>query len=158
MHIYSYTKSFDELLSAKFCYEKIINEYLDKVDLGLSVWGGFLYYNLARLYGKIWENKPETVDTDELLNAYLRATSIRKRWLSVTGFNSMIQNALSYEYFIAKIDYIQQMKTLGVKTEEEINNEYQKVEGEIESYCNDDERLERLLYVQEKLRKCRLKD
>ncbi len=155
MHLYSYTKSFDELLAAKTCYEKIINEYLDKVDLGLSVWGGFLYYNLARLYGKIWERKPEMIDAADILNAYMRATSIRKRWLSVSGFNSMIQNALSYEYFIAKIDYIQQMKTLGTKTKEDIHNEYQKVEGEIESYCNDDERLERLLYVQEKLRKCR---
>lgn len=155
MHIYSYTKLFDELLAAKSCYEKIVNEYLDWVDLGLSVWGGFLYYNLGRLYGKIWEHTTQIVSPDDIINAYLQATTIRKKWLSGNGFNSMIQNALSYEYFIAKIDLITQMKAMNLKTPEYIQNEYQKVEGEIESYCNDDEKLERLLFVQEKLRKCR---
>ena len=148
----------ENLAEAKFCYEKIVNEYLDKLDLGLSVWGGFLYYNLARLYSKIWERDPSQVSQDEVLNTFFRATSIRKKWLTVGGFNSMIKNALSYEYFIAKIDYIQQMNAFGTKSKEDIFSEYQKVEGEIESYCNDDERLERLMYVQEKLRKCRLEE
>ncbi len=155
MHLYGFTNASEHLFAAKSCYEKIIDEYLDKVDLDLSVWGGFLYYNLARLYGKIWEYDSSMIDPSEILNAYLRATSIRKRWLSASGFNSMIQNALSYEYFISKIDYIHQMKLLNVKDKQEINSEYQKVEGEIESYCNDDERLERLMFVQEKLRKYR---
>ena len=158
MHIYSHTHAAENLAEAKFCYEKIINEYLDKLDLGLSVWAGFLYYNLARLYGKIWQLNPSQISQDDVLNTFFRATSIRKKWLTVGGFNSMIKNALSYEYFIAKIDYIQQMKAFGTKSKEDISSEYQKVEGEIESYCNDDERLERLMYVQEKLRKCRLEE
>lgn len=152
MHIYNSTHDFDILLRAKGCYEKIINEYLDKVDLGLNVWSGFLYYNIARLYGKLWECGSDIVSLDDISNAYLRAISNRKRWLSVSGFNSMIQNALSYEYFIAKIDYIHQLNEFGTKSKDYIRDEYQKIEGEIESYCNSDEQLERLMYVQEKLR------
>jgi len=156
MHLYDFTKSFDELLIAKECYEKIINEYLDRVDLGLSVWGGFLYYNIARLYSKILANSKEPiVSNDDVINAYLQAIFIRKRWLSETGFNTTIQSALSYEYFIAKLDYIHQMEVMDLKSHEDIQNEYCKVEGEIESYCNEDEKLERLLSVQEKLRKLR---
>lgn len=153
MHLYAYSNSFSDLLVAKECYEKIINEYLDKVDLGLSVWGGFLYYNTARLYGKILA-KAETsiVSNEDVINAYLRAITIRKKWLSGATFNSIIQNALSYEYFIAKLDYINQMKIMNLKTANDIQNECCRVEGEIESYCNKDEKLERLLYVQERLR------
>ena len=124
--------------------------------MGLSVWGGFLYYNIARLYSKILANSKEPiVSNDDVINAYLQAIFIRKRWLSETGFNTTIQSALSYEYFIAKLDYIHQMEVMNLKCHEDIQNEYCKVEGEIESYCNEDEKLERLLSVQEKLRKLR---
>lgn len=155
MHLYSYSPSFDKLLATKECYEKIVNEYLDKVDLGLNVWGGFLYYNIARLYSKMLEHQESDISSEDVIRAYLQAITIRKKWLSGTSFNSMVQNALSYEYFIAKLDYIHQMQVMNLKTPDDIENEYCKVEGEIESYCNEDEKLERLLYVQDKLRKLR---
>lgn len=158
MHLYDRSHSFKDLLTAKQYYEIIIEKFLDKVDLGLNVWGGFLYYNIARLYSKILEQTKDIITSDEMINAYLQAIFIRKKWISNTGFNSMIQNALSYEYFIAKLDYIHQMKLMNLKTADEVQSEYQKLEGEIESYCNYDEKLERLVFIQEKLRKLRAED
>ena len=157
MHVYSFTKEKELMFKAKECYEKIVNEYLDKVDLSLSVWGGFLYFNLARVYAKILAESPSDMDGETVLETFERAIAVRKKWLTATGFNSMIQNAMSYEYFIAKIEYVHQMKVLNAKSAMQIDAEYKKLEGEIESYCNNDEKLERLIFVQEMLNKYRAK-
>lgn len=153
MKLFDYTQSTDYLFAAKECYEKILDEYLDRVDLVLSVWGGFLSYNIARLYEKLYNLDKNSVNENQIVEAFLRAVTIRKKWLSADGFNGMIQSALSYEYFIAKIDYVKQLKNFNIKSREYIQGEYQKIEGEIESYCNSDERLERLLFVRNQLKK-----
>ncbi len=157
MHIYSFTKEESILIKAKECYEKIVNEYLDRLDLSLSVWGGFLYFNLARLYAVILKVRPDQMDAQTVLETFERAIAVRKKWLTATGFNSMIQNAMSYEYFIAKIEYVHQLKVLNEKPTEEIEAEYKKLEGEIESFCTSDEKLERLMFVQEMLNNYRSK-
>ena len=156
MHMYASTKNMEYVEKAQWCYEKVINEYLDRVDLGLSIWGGFLYYNLARLYGLKWSVDHNSIDQELLINTYLQAISIRKGWVMESGFNEKIQNAISFEYFIAKIDYIHQIKALKLKTDAEIEEEYKKVEKEINKYFNADERVERLVFVQEKLKNARL--
>ena len=155
MHIYSESKSFDDLQATKDCYEKIEREYLDKVDLGLNVWGGFLYYNIARLYSKILEHREEIVSSKDIIKAYERAISIREKWLTKANFNSRVKSALSYQYFIAKLDYIHQLQVMNKMESKDIENEYKKVEEELKRYCNEDEKLERLVYVHEKLCKYR---
>ena len=157
MHLYSYTKDKEMLAQARACYEKVVDEYVDKVDLSLRVWSGFLYYNLGRLYGKIREIDPNAVSVDLMMEAYKKAVSIRKRWLNVPGCHGVVRNALSYEYFIAKLDQINQMKILGIKDADEIAKEYGRVECELENYCNAEERLERLVFVKDMLNEYRTK-
>ncbi len=155
MHVYSRVKDESMLEKAKDCYEKIVNDLLDKVDLSLSVWGGFLYFNLARVYAKIFATGSQKVTVDKVLRTFERAISVRKKWITSTGLTSLILSSLSSEYFIAKIEYIYHLKLLRAKSDEQIEYEYKKLEGELESYCNNDEKLERLIFVQDMLQNYR---
>lgn len=157
MHVYSHTKEVEILQKARCCYEKIVNELLEKVDLSLSVWGGFLYFNLARVYSKILATQSSDITSEKVLRTFERAISVRKKWITSTGLSSLILSSLSSEYFIAKIEYIHQMKVLKARSVEQIEYEYKKLEGELESYCNNDEKLERLIFVQDMLQNYRTK-
>ena len=71
-----------------------------------------------------------------------------KRWLGGVGFHSTIRNALSYEYFICKIEHINSLKLTSAKTQESITQELKRLDGELDSYMTQEEQLERLCYIQ----------
>jgi len=124
---------------AQEAFEKAI-EYVSRVDMSLQIWSGFLYYNLARAY-----NMQEIADKAN--EYYRKAIRIRTRWLKNSRYNITIRNALSSEYFIAKIDYIDMCRKYGLNTEEQIRQEYRNLEIELNTYCDVDDKLEQLLYV-----------
>ena len=110
--------------------------------MSLQIWEGFLTYNLARALaeaGKALESE----------KYYLKAISVRNRWLKTSNYNSTVRNALSYEYFIARISYLDMSKKFNLMTAEELQIEYDTLEAELNAYSNDDEQLNQLIYIRD---------
>ncbi len=148
LHLYEMKKDEEHLKEATSCFKKVLEEYADYTDLGLKIWSGFISYNLARCYMlqySIWSN---TEDAKNAQRYFSVASIIRKAWLKQGGFNQVIRSALSYEYFICKIEEINSHSLLNHKSSEEITQEYRLLERELESYLLKSEQLERLVFVQ----------
>lgn len=125
--------------------------YVNKVDMSLKIWAGFLNYNLARAYAA--QNEVEKAS-----ERYLKAIYIRERWLKNSSYNITVRNALSSEYFIAKIDYIDMCRKFQLFSEEQIELEYATLEAELNIYCDVDDKLEQLLYVRRLLQSKRIQE
>ena len=138
------------------CFSKILDIYVEHTDMSLGIWSGFVGYNLARCYLKQYKLTGNAEDAKNAQKLFLRASVVRKGWLTGTEFNPAIRSALSYEYFICKIEQISSLKLLGTRSEEAILQEFKRLEGELESYMIHDEQLERLCFVQELLEKRQL--
>lgn len=114
----------------------------------MQIWGGFLYYNMART----------CVLLGDLKNAntlFKKAIRIRERWLKVTSFHTKIRNALSFEYFLAKLSYLEMCDENGLLTKAEIQQEYALLEKEIDSYSEEDNSIETLIEIRKRLNKKR---
>ncbi len=128
-------------------------ELTGNVDLSLQIWAGFLTYNIARAYAEL-----EDVKISEQF--YKKAIHIRSRWLKNTKFNLTVRAALSYEYFIAKIGYIDMCSRYGIMNAEEIKGEYKDLQSELNMYSETDEKVGQLLSIKKLLesRMMRIRD
>lgn len=146
--LYELTNRVERLTEATRCFKLVIDRYADHTDLGLRIWPGFVKYNLARCYllqYNLWQN-PE--DAQLALDYFDDACRIRKRWLKQSRFHQVIRSALSYEYFICKLDEINARCVLQNKTPEDMVQEYLLLERELEAYMLRSEQLERLVFIQ----------
>ena len=148
MYLHDLGDGHGHLETAIHCFERILDTYVDHTDMSLGIWAGFVTYNLARCYTKKYHQTGYPNDGKQAQRLFLRASLIRKGWLTDTGFHSAIRSALSYEYFICKIEQISAQKLLGEVLDENIRQEFQRLEGELESYMTKDEQFERLCFVQ----------
>jgi tetratricopeptide (TPR) repeat protein len=138
------------IVEAKEAFKKAL-EYVAKVDMSMNIWKGFLDYNLARAYSANEEQS-------EAIKYYSSAIKIRKAWTKISTYNITIKNALSSEYFIAKIDYLDMRKKNNLYPSDHIANEYLRLESELDSVCDVDEKLEQLLFVRKLLHSKRFPD
>lgn len=146
------------LTEATRCFQLVIDNYADDTDLGLKIWSGFVRYNLARCYllqYQLW-HKPE--DAQLAQKHFTGACLIRKNWLKQSEFHQVIRSALSYEYFICKLDEINARRLLQQKSYEEVQQEYLLLERELETYMLKSEQLERLVFIQSLLEQRRQGD
>lgn len=102
-------------------------KYAKKVDTSMSVWAGFLYHNLARTYAR--QN-----DWEKAKTAFDKAISIRGKWIRNTAFNVTIRNALSYEYFVAKIAKLEMLEKSRCMSEDEMRRAIENLETELNTY------------------------
>lgn len=144
LRIYRIENSESSLRQAKESFLKALT-YCEKVDLGLEIWKGFLTYNLARVFAD--SNEP-----NEAENYFIEAYEIRNDWLKVSKYNVTVRNALSSEYFIAKIDYIDMCRKFELMSPEEIQDEYSDMEKELDFYSDIDDKVDRLIYVRQLLK------
>jgi hypothetical protein len=148
LHLYEISQEVEHLKEATRCFSLVMEDYADYTDLGLKIWSGFVGYNLARchvLQYKLWS---EEEDAKNALRYFSIASVIRKNWLKQSGFSQVIRSALSYEYFICRIDEINAHSFLEQKNPEDIVREYSFLERELENYLLKSEQLERLAFVQ----------
>ena len=143
LRVYRANKKEEDLDNALKAFKQSVS-FIGSVDMSLQIWSGFLFYNIARVYA-------EMEDTDNAVKFYEKAINIRERWLRTSKYNVTIRNALSYEYFIAKIRYIDMRKLFSLIDEEEIAREYSFVETELNKYSDIDEKLDQLLYIRQLL-------
>ena len=148
MRLFDHSGDMEYLINAIGCFEMIMQKYVEQVDMSLNIWSGFVSYNLGRAYLKRYGLTQDPRDAQNAQRLLTRATLVRKKWLSVSGFNATVRSVLSYEYFISKMELIHAMDRLGSKAPHLIRQEYKRLEGELESYLSRDEQLERLRFVQ----------
>lgn len=148
LRLFGFTGRKDQLLQAAECFARIMDQYVDLVDMNLGIWTGFVAYNLARCYARLFTITADQADAQKALQLLNRASFVRKKWLAVSDMNLTIRSALSYEYFICKIEQINAMATFGTRSNDALRQEYDRLRGELEAYLNKDEQLERLRFVQ----------
>ncbi len=144
MKIAGETKDRQSMEKAKEAFEKAVY-YTASVDMSLQIWSGFLQYNLARVNGLLGE-------VEKSIEHYQKAIKIRKRWLQNSQYNITIRNALSYEYFIAKIDYVNTLYKTQKIDEKAFLLEYQTMETELTAYSDKNDSIERLLFIKKLLK------
>lgn len=103
--------------------------YVDRVDMSMQIWAGFLYFNLARTYAG--QSDPGTAD-----GCFKKAIRIRERWVKRSTFNVTIRNALSYEYFLAKVAHLEMCERFGLLDGERVRREFEKLEAELNTYSD----------------------
>lgn len=153
MNLYDFGKDPEHLQQAVNCFDRVMSQYVEHTDMSLGIWSGFVGYNLARCYIKQYKRTGDSECAQKAQWMLMRASMVRKRWLSGAGFNATIRSALSYEYFICKIEQISAMKLMHSREDTAILQEFKRLEGELESYMSQEEQLERLRFVQELLDK-----
>lgn len=145
MRIFKINHEEKYILEAINCFEVLINDYVGKVDLSLKIWAGFLYFNLGRAYEHLYSIKPQEKEWLSKANAAVtKAIFIRERWKQANCFSDQIKYSLSYEYFVAKLEYIKMCQRNILKTEEELYAEYHLLVNELDTFCNREEKLEAL--------------
>lgn len=113
---------------------------VSKVDMSMQIWTGFLDFNIARVY------KAKS-DTAKATDYYKSAIQIRQKWLHTSKYNVTIRHAMSFEFFIAKIDYIDMCKQFSLFNEDIIRKKYSDVETELNAYSEKDDEFDRLVYI-----------
>ena len=143
LKLYGFKKDQADLKNALDCFMKAY-ELTGSVDMSLQIWAGFLTYNIARAYAELGDEK-------ESENYYRKAVHIRSRWLKNTKFNLTVRNALSYEYFIAKIGFLDMCRRYSIMSEEEIRSEYSELIRELNIYSEADEKVGQLMSIRKML-------
>lgn len=141
--LYRGSHNIDYLKSAEHAFLKSL-EYVSSIDMSMQVWSGFISYNLARVYS-------ECNDIDNAEKYYNYSIKIRTGWLKTSNYTITIRNAMSYEYFIAKIDYIDMRQKIGLLSPNEAQIEYNYVEKELNAYSDADSELNQLIYIRQML-------
>ncbi len=120
-------------------------EYEKRVyDTSMQIWGGFLYYNMARTYVSLGDPK-------QAYTLFKTVIPIRERWLRKTSFHTEIRNALSFEYFLAQISYFEMCGENGILTETELQQEYELLEKQLEAYIEESNSLDTLVQIRQRL-------
>jgi len=130
----------DELLDKALDSFQKAMEYVDKVDMSLRVWSGFLTFNIARVYSKM-------KDAEKMVEFFETSIAIREGWLRSSKYNITTRNALSYEYFLVRVYYIGQREAFHIITKEQMIQEYRDVENELNAYSDIDEKLDQLIQI-----------
>lgn len=145
MKLYDGYGDTDYIVKAQEAFEVALL-FAKKVDLGINIWHGFISYNLARAYAA--QEKYDEAD-----RYYIEAIDMREDWLRTDKYNVIVRNALSSEYFIAKIDRTYMHKKTKRLSIEEVLREFDNIEIELNTYFDVDDALGQLLYVRKLLNK-----
>ena len=151
MHLYEYTNDEKHLEKAISLFSLIVDKYVGVVDTSMSVWSGFLLFNLARAYRKRYALTKSDTDKDLTLKFYKKASQYRHGWLAKAGFCKTVRNALSIEYFMAELEHIDFKEESGKIDKETAYEELVNLKHELSAYYNNDEKLVKLATIQDKL-------
>ncbi len=131
-----------DLVDAINCFDKAI-ELARKYDNNSEkLWLGFLQYNIARAYYKMYcfDNNPELIDLikDNLFDAI----EYREGWSKSEYYQGVFATALSYEYFLASLyDYRlrNDCEEYRTETKEENLENVKALRQELNKYCLESE-------------------
>ena len=151
MHAYEFNNEVEYLDKAIELFTLIVDRYVDQIDTSLSVWAGFLYFNLGRAHVKKYRLNQDNENKEKALMYFKKAKRIRKDWIVKTCFANNIRNALSVEYFMAAIEQIDFSELSGEIDHQKALEEFNKLNEELSSYYSSDDKLEKLSIIQTKI-------
>lgn len=134
----------DDLNRAREAFQKSL-DYVKSIDMSMQIWTGYLTYNIARVLSEC--NSPAEAE-----KYFEESIQIRRNWLRISSYNMTVRNALSYEYFIAKISCLDMCQKYRLMSRDEIQTEYSLVENELDNYSNADSNLGSLDYIRQLLK------
>ncbi len=143
LRIYRREHNERDLGNANSCFLKALN-YTNAIDSSMRIWAGFINYNLARV-------SCECNDLAASEHYFTMAIMIRSKWLNENKYNITVRNALSFEYFIARINQIDMWRRFNLKTPDEIRLEYSYVKKELDQYSDIDNKLDKLISIRQML-------
>lgn len=126
-------------------------KYAKKVDTSMSVWAGFLYHNIARTYAY-------QQNIAKASKAFDKAISIRGNWIRHSIFNVTIRNALSYEYFVARIVKLEMQEKSNCLSKNELRRELDNLETELNIYYDTSKEVGPLERIRTFIIKCKSED
>lgn len=147
MKLYNCTKDVCLVRKAQDSFEKAM-DYVGRVDMSMKIWAGFINYNIARAIER-------NGNINESEKYYKTAIRIREGWIKCTNYNITVRNALSFEYFIARIDYLEMRRKNNLISEIDARKEYEDIENELDMYSDVEDKLEQLLFVRRLLKEKR---
>lgn len=151
LHLYEFSKKENHLIKAIELFSILVDKYVDLIDTSMGVWSGFVFYNLARAYRKMFNLTNDEEDEMMAMRYYKKAGTLRRRWLNKIYWGRQVRNALSSEYFTSELDYIDFQDEVGLIDKEESLSEFNRLKTELGDYYNDDEKLEKLSLIQGKI-------
>ncbi len=126
---------------------KLGTEIAEEVDSDFQNYSGYITFNLGRAYFYRYQLTNDDID-NKLFHKYMDKTLvIRKNWKDADGLPECYINALSYEYFYAKSEYIKMLYAVSdLDKGDFISNADQIIEG-IDGYISRDEELSKLCKI-----------
>ena len=85
---------------------KICLRIIPAQDNNPGFWRGYIEYNLSRAYRELYIRGNGEVYADQAEKLLSSAVLTRKKWLKIPEYPHVFRNALSYEYFLARIEQI----------------------------------------------------
>jgi len=127
----------EDLHSIEKCFIKVVK--LANNEESDELWKGYAFFNLARLYEKMYRLTKEGIYIQKLKSAIRETLFFRHEWLDV-DFEGAFGTALTFEYFLAsKYDY-EIRYYLGTNDEEIEEPDYiikglKSLRNELSEYC-----------------------
>lgn len=119
----------------------------NEVDSDFQNYTGYITFNLGRAYFYKYELTRASEDKDLFVRFMEKTLKVRKNWKESTQLPQCYINALSYEYFYAKSEYIKMLyKIEELNKEDLILSVNQIIEG-IDGYISRDEELMKLCKI-----------
>ncbi len=133
--------------------EKIISLYSEGVDIAESVdsefnlYSGYITFNLGRAYFYRYELTGDKNDLAKFRRFMDKTLVIRKKWKEASDFPECFINALSYEYFYAKSEYVKMLYKVSVYSKDNVIAEADKIIDGIDGYISKDAELSKLFKI-----------
>lgn len=149
MMLFNFTdkKDIDLLNKSIEYYELVYDTYVPKIENDIHVWSGFMTFNIARAYGMRYEITGNKEDLEKSLDMFELAERFRKEWLDIEYSSSIFKSALSYEYFIARVHHLNFLTKNNLETEKDRDKLRKEIENDLETYSNQEMKVERLIYI-----------
>ncbi len=149
---YSFRRNPDLLKQAQKAFILCL-ETVPAQDANPGFWKGYLEYNLTRVHRELYriEAGEEHAEAAERLAA--SAVLTRKKWIRISEYPSVFRNALSYEYFLARIEQIRLAQDRGKRSPQWIAEQIERVLFEVDAYYAEGEVLHQFSEIQQTLEK-----
>lgn len=150
MKLYSLTSEVDLLHRAISAF-KLCLTVIPPQDSNLGFWRGYLEYNLSRAYREIFLLGNGDSYADQAERLLSSAVLTRRKWVKIPEYPPVFRNALSYEYFLARIEQVRLARDRGRKSSQWIKDQIDRIGLEVDVYYSDGEALNQFSEIQSTL-------
>lgn len=157
MKLYMLTEDSSYLEHIIDLFEKAKNA-CEHSDTGFKLYEGYTTFNLGRAYYYKYCLTGLDEDFEKMEDNMLMTLAIRKKWKDTGDLPECFANALSFEYFYAKSEYLYMLYRLHRIDAEKFGKELDLMINSIDEYINKDSELSKLYVIKKNCLSIRPKD